>query len=403
MRRSLTFVLALSGLVLCSFWFAPRHASTQSVAYGPFVRNQTGKATHLYSRAHGQYLPVNDVRPQVAEIARNVPRDKKSERAFLEKKEELLTNNPYLSPDQKKNRIKLLDRIKTRLERNNDLTRPVPEPIDPLDPPDDPPPSDPPPNDPPAETPPTPGGLGFGILYTSSYITAFNGGTAVDYNVVAPQTAGGNNSNFLYLTSTNRSGDGVEAFPAYFAQHNVEFTVFDWSIANHTSGNPFVVVLPFSAFVHNYYTVGICDAPNPPCGGSIPFHFYNVLGLWNGTYQKQAGSSTWTNEVYLLNPANNSWDFIWSRDYQSSLGQEQCSGCGWWGPIVETFQPSYSNMHVMGFANAWAAPLTPGGGWDPNYPDSSFNGLNAFFYGPTAGWQVLSLENQNLANGFLVH
>lgn len=374
----------------------------QNPGPGAFLRDQNGKATHLYSRAQGQYLRVNDVRAQVAEIARKTPRDKKFERAFLEKKKGLLNANPYLSDDQKRTRIRVLNRIMQRLERDNDLTRPLPQPIDPLDPPDDPPPGDPPPDDPP-DTPPTPGGLGFGILYTPSYITAFTGGTSVDYNIVAPQTAGGNNNDFLYLTSTNRSGEGVEALAAYYKQNNVEFTVFDWSIAHRNTGNPFVVVLPFSAFAHNYYTIGICDAPNPPCGGSVPFHPYNVLGLWNATYQKQVGSNTWTNEVYLLNPANNSWDFIWSHDYQSSLSQQQCSQCGWWGPIVETFQPSYSNMHVMGFANGWAGPLTPGGGWDSNYPDSSFNGLNTFFYGPNSGWQVLSLENDYVNNGFLVH
>lgn len=395
MKRSLIFIL-LSCLVLFSFWFAPRDASTQTVVPEAIIRDQSGKATHIYSRQFRRYFPVNDVRARIAEISGNVPRNKKFERAFLESKKGLLTANPYLTGEQKKTGITRINRIISRLGLT-DVVPPLPQPIEPIDPP--PPEDPPPPDDPPA---PPPGGIGFGILYYDSYRTAYTGGTVVAYNVVAPLTAGGNNSTWLYLTSTNRAGEGVEAFPLYFGQSAVEFKVFDWAIA-HRNGQPWVISLPYSAITHNYYSVPICDAPNPPCGGSVPFHNYQALALWNATYQKQVGSDTWTNEVYLLNPAFNSWDFIWSYDYQSTLAQQQCSGCAWWGPIVETFQSSYSNMNVMGYANAWAGALAPGGNQDPNYGLSYFDGINTLETGPNNGWQLLSPESWDVNAGFLVH
>ncbi|HEV2826791.1 MAG TPA: DUF1542 domain-containing protein [Pyrinomonadaceae bacterium] len=395
MRKRLVFIFPLFSLIVFSLWFAPRPATTQTVTRGLIIRDQSGKPTHIYSRALGQYLPVNDVRDQIAELSKNAHRDKKFERGFLESKKALIKANPNLSDDEKRIGIERINKIISRTGLGKG-SPPLPQPIEPIDPPDDPP------DYPPViNPPPPPGGIGFGILYNESYRTAFTGGSVVDYNIVAPQTAGGNNGTWLYLTATNRAGECVEAFPLYYGQSNVEFKIFDWARA-HRNLNPWVVSLPFSAIAHNYYTIGICDAPNPPCGGSVPFHFYQVLGLWNATYQKQWGSNTWTNEVYLLNPPS-SWDFIWSYDYESSLAQQQCAGCAWWGPIVETFQDNYSNMNVMGYANAWAEALTPGGSQDSNYPLSPFNGYNTNMYGPSQGWQLLSRENVDLNNGFLVH
>jgi len=56
----------------------------------------------------------------------------------------------------------------------------------------------------------------------------------------------------------------------------------------------------------------------------------------------------------------------------------------------------------MGFANAWSCAINPGGSQDPNY-SCVFNGVNTFEVGPTQGWQLVSRENVDLNNGFLVH
>lgn len=78
-------------------------------------------------------------------------------------------------------------------------------------------------------TPPVPGGVGYGFFYTDpGFKTAWGHGTSLAFDIVCPTPPGGNVNTWLYLTATNRSGKGVEAFISYNGQNDTHFKVFDW-------------------------------------------------------------------------------------------------------------------------------------------------------------------------------
>jgi hypothetical protein len=53
---------------------------------------------------------------------------------------------------------------------------------------------------------PVPGGVGYGVFYTSAYKTAWGHGTSMAFDIVCPTPPGGNVNTWLYLTATNTSG-----------------------------------------------------------------------------------------------------------------------------------------------------------------------------------------------------
>ncbi len=68
------------------------------------------------------------------------------------------------------------------------------------------------------ETGPIPGGVGYGMFYTNAFRTAFARGTSFYYEIVCPHQPADNVTTWLYLTATNRSQRGVEAFVSYNGQ-----------------------------------------------------------------------------------------------------------------------------------------------------------------------------------------
>ena len=61
-------------------------------------------------------------------------------------------------------------------------------------------------------THPRPGGVGEGIFYNPDFKTSWGLGTSFSCDYVCPTPPGGNVNTWLYITATNRSGLGVEAF-----------------------------------------------------------------------------------------------------------------------------------------------------------------------------------------------
>ena len=76
---------------------------------------------------------------------------------------------------------------------------------------------------------PVPGGVGYGAYYKSSFQNDFTTGTILSSDIICPNKAGGDVSDYLYLTSTNRAAKGVEAFISYHAQNDLHFKVYDWA------------------------------------------------------------------------------------------------------------------------------------------------------------------------------
>lgn len=193
---------------------------------------------------------------------------------------------------------------------------------------------------------PIPGGVGSGFRYNSTFMTSYTNGSAISYDIICPTKAGGNNSNFLYLTSTNRTAKGVEAYVAYNAQNDFEFLVFDWAITD--TSKRWVVSIPYSS-LSNYLRTKTIHGANYQCP----------------TVQQRTelvSGNTWRNIVWLQN-INATYDQVYSYSYTSTLAEQQGTPSQNWAPIIETFQSSYSNMNTMGFNATYLASANSSGTW----------------------------------------
>jgi hypothetical protein len=194
------------------------------------------------------------------------------------------------------------------------------------------------------ETGPVPGGVGYGMFYTNPFRAAFARGTSFYYEIVCPHQPAGNVTTWLYLTATNRSQKGVEAFVSYNGQNNTRFKVFDWARSDNWQTD-----IPFANLTD--YLRGIVS------------HGWGLQALlvWNQTFE--IGSNRWRNEVLLHNRAANRWDLVYRYDYNSTTAVQTSGWVGSWGPIVETFQSSYQNLRWIGFVNTMLITRNAAGQW----------------------------------------
>jgi hypothetical protein len=192
--------------------------------------------------------------------------------------------------------------------------------------------------------PPVPGGVGYGLFYTPAFKTGWGRGTSFAFDIICPTPPGGNVNTWLYLTATNRSAMGVEAFISYNGQNDTHFRVFDWARSDHWQTD-----IPLSG-LSNYLTKE-----------SAHGHPYQVLPVWNSTWQINATS--YRNQVLLFNRVRGGWDLIYQYDYSATDAQQKTGWVGSWAPIVETFQPLYANTSPMGALRAQTISSDNGGTW----------------------------------------
>lgn len=178
-------------------------------------------------------------------------------------------------------------------------------------------------------TQPTPGGVGYGVFYTPEFKTAWGSGTSIYFNVVCPNPPEGNVDTFLYLTATNRAGLGVEAFVSYYGQNDTRFKVFDWA-------QTFPWQTDISLSQLEDYLRPDSSSNNAP----------QQLSIWNSTWN--IGGKFYRNQVQLYNHARHGWDLVYQYDYAATDEQQKTGWIGSWSPIVETFQPAYSQTNPMG-------------------------------------------------------
>lgn len=196
---------------------------------------------------------------------------------------------------------------------------------------------------------PVPGGVGWGVFYNQDFKTAFATGTAISFEIVCPVPPGGNVSDWLYLTATNRSGLGVEAFVAYHGQNDITFNVFDWARPNdNDKWQRHVAFDSIGAYLYK-------DSAN---GES-----FQVLRVMNTTVETSPGN--WSNEVQLWNHDLSQWVRTYQFEYPATLEQQTSGWVGSWGPILETFQDAYSGTSPMGALKASVAARDNGGTWSP--------------------------------------
>jgi hypothetical protein len=193
-------------------------------------------------------------------------------------------------------------------------------------------------------TQPVPGGVGYGFFYTAPFKAGWGHGTSFAYDIVCPSVPGGNVNTWLYLTATNRSGKGVEAFVAYNGQGVPHFRVFDWARNDHWQTD-----CPFTA-LGNYLTTA-----------SAHGHPYQVLPVWNSTWL--LSGSTYRNQVLLYNHVRGGWDLIYQFDYAATDAEQKNVWVGSWGPIVETFQPAYNQTNQLGVLATMLISADVNGQW----------------------------------------
>jgi len=194
------------------------------------------------------------------------------------------------------------------------------------------------------KTPPVPGGVGYGMFYTSGFRSSFARGTSFFYEIVCPHQPGGNVNTWLYLTAMNRAQRGVEAFVSYQGQNDTRFKVFDWARPDQWQTN-----IPFANL--GDYLRGTASH-----GWGL-----QVLLVWNSSYE--ISQNRWRNEVLLHNRVTNGWDLIYRFDYDSTTAEQTSGFTGTWGPIVETFQNPYQNTRWLGFLNTMLISRDANGQW----------------------------------------
>lgn len=204
------------------------------------------------------------------------------------------------------------------------------------------------------------GGVGYGFTYNSGFKTDYATGVTISYDIICPTKAGGNNANYLYLTATNRAAKGVEAYVSYYAQNDLEFVVFDWA---QPEGSRWQVHIDYDDLSKYLKTKTIHGVSR------------QYLSVQSRTVL--VGENTWQNAVFLQN-ADWSYDLIYSYTYSATLAEQQISSGAWWGPIVETFQNSYSNLNVIGFNNTYCCSADSNGNW--------------------SDWQLLSTDQATVRN-----
>ena len=182
------------------------------------------------------------------------------------------------------------------------------------------------------EVPPLPGGVGYGTYYKEEALR-FSKHSVLYYRIVTLSSIGSAKNQWLYLTSTNRSPKGVEAYVSYHQEDEPDFRIFDWS---KDGASRFALSLPYSKLAK--YLV-----PHSAKGTE-----YRTIFVANST--RRTGIKTWKNEAMLYNEKAQAYDLIYSNDYE--LPPEIEHDYHWWGPIVETFEPFPYPTNEIGFFDA---------------------------------------------------
>jgi hypothetical protein len=274
----------------------------------------------VYSRILDRELPVHDARQEFARPAWKSLREKSEVKAFLANKRRMIQSHPELTSQEKKEALAEIDSLSS--EQAEEEAE----------------------EDDPDAVPPPPGGVGYGIFYKPEYKVAWDTGSSIELYVVCPTVAGGNVNTWLYLTATNRTAKGVEAFVSYYCQEEFRLTVFDWARPDRWQ-----VDRPCSRLGQYLSVLEI--------GGMT----HQALYVFNST--RQSGSR-WTNEVYLLNAKSRQADLIYSFEYTANAQEQRAGWVGSWGPIIETFQDGYRGTHRLGFAYTRVASRGASSHWE---------------------------------------
>lgn len=193
---------------------------------------------------------------------------------------------------------------------------------------------------------PVPGGIGAGVQYKPGQLA--NG----DYTMLATYMTAydsiGCLSNYVYTTASNRTYIGVEVLGYYPPGcGGGTLALYDWSCSVVSPCDGEITQPDWVGFVpfDSCYLTFIDD------GGG---HSHNFVRYRNLT--ELDGPNYWGNYIYLYNYCSSSWDLVWYHGY--TVGYVNCSTegggylCGWFGPIVETFDDNRPYIKEIGFLDS---------------------------------------------------
>jgi hypothetical protein len=187
----------------------------------------------------------------------------------------------------------------------------------------------------------------------------------------------------LYTTSTNRTEKTIE-FLGWYSEDSIpgsgDLFLFDWSCS---ASDPCSNSNTQPSFIWGNSLANMsCNITQEldPVG-----HLHSVVYYNNVSSMLNAGSPPlWSNELYLWNYCTNAWDFIYSHNF--SVVQQDCSvsnACGWWGPILETFDNPEPEINELGFEHTTLIH----DGVTSKLPVSETSFVN-----PISPWQLFHLE-----------
>lgn len=310
--------------------------------------------TLLLEPVSGRYVSTTDVQKQFADLSKKSARNMDFEQAFLLSKIQTLKKQTHLATSYRNTAV---SRLRTFLQEGYESKKPESR-------------------------------VGYGFFYNDSFRTAFDTGTVIALDFIAPTKTGGNISNYLYLTATNRASKSAEALISYCPQKDMCFRVFD----------PARIVDDWKAgwetgVIKCYKDLGDYLTTKTAHGNS-----YQVLSIQNRTSESQNGN--WINTVWLYNYRNNTYDRVYMFKYPCSKSVQKeydPSGYGWWGPIVEVFQESCKNTNHLGFFQTHLSSCDENGqwaDWEPLLPIHSHSateeniGFHEVFIEPNHGFAV---------------
>jgi hypothetical protein len=225
------------------------------------------------------------------------------------------------------------------------------------------------------------GGVAYGMFYNTAFRTGYGTGVSISWEIICLDPPGGNVTDSLYITATNGSSKGVEAFLAYQGQNNTSFNAYDWSRPDPKQIN--VALSSVAEYIGTETINGV---------------EYPVLPVMNSTYEDSPGQ--WVNELSLMNIATGEWVSVYKSPnaYAATLQDQQTGFVGSWGPIVEVFQVSYSGTKPMGAINTQIRIRDASGNWGAwenltpaaSYADGRGNGFTPFLVTPNSTWTVQS-------------
>lgn len=261
-----------------------------------------GEETYAFKPDTKTYVRVNDVREKMEQECKGNAPTKEQRQAFYQQRIRLIeaTGSPY---DHKKELLQDLIQSAQEEEKTED-----------------------------PDSAPLPGGVGYGAYYKDGALK-FANSTVLHYYIVTVPEIGDAKNNWLYLTSTNRSPRGVEAFVSFHKQDGPTFTIFDWS---KTGEQRWALSVPYDK-LGNYLIKKEVEGKE-----------YQPINVANST-RRMAGTM-WRNEVMLYNQNTQNYDLVYRNDYNLPVNDE--GKYLWWGPIVETFAPFPYSTKVIGFFDA---------------------------------------------------